>query len=151
MKTVIIYDSMYGNTEKLAKAIAGAFPNGEVEIIRAGESNYVPEDTGLFIIGSPTQGGRPTKPVQDFMDKMSLTSNVNLKVAAFDTRLANKLVVIFGYAADKIANNFKKNGITLIIPPEGFIVKGAKGPLKEGELERAAGWGKELADKMKNV
>ena len=145
MKTIIIYDSMYGSTEKIAKAIAGAFPPGDVQVFRAGETDSIPQDTGLLVIGSPTQGGRQTKPLQDFMDKVLTSPTNNTKFAVFDTRLANKLVVIFGYAAQRIADALKKKGITLILPPERFIVKGAKGPLKEGELERAAAWGKELA------
>ncbi|MFH1087638.1 MAG: hypothetical protein V1737_03530 [Chloroflexota bacterium] len=31
-------------------------------------------------------------------------------------------------------------GGALIAPPQGFFVKGTRGLLKEGELERAAGW-----------
>jgi len=65
-------------------------------------------------------------------------------VTAFDTRLPTRLVGIFGYAAARIADSLKRNGGTLIAPPEGFFVKGKEGPLKEGELERAAGWAKEI-------
>jgi len=65
-------------------------------------------------------------------------------VAAFDTRLTTRLVGIFGYAAARIANSLKRNGGTLIASPEGFFVKGKEGPLKEGELERAARWAKEI-------
>jgi DNA-binding CsgD family transcriptional regulator len=49
-----------------------------------------------------------------------------------------KLVGIFGYAAGKIAGSLKTKGGTLILSPEAFFVKGKEGPLKEGELERAA-------------
>jgi len=37
----------------------------------------------------------------------------------------------------------------LVGTPEGFLVKGKKGPLKEGELERAAGWARSLLELMK--
>ena len=47
---------------------------------------------------------------------------------------------IFGYAAPEIARSLERNGGTLLAPPEGFVVLGMEGPLKEGELERAAGW-----------
>jgi hypothetical protein len=33
-------------------------------------------------------------------------------------------------------------GGNLLAPPEGFVVLGVQGPLKDGELERAAGWAK---------
>jgi len=44
----------------------------------------------------------------------------------------------------RIANHLQKNGGQLAIAPEGFIVKGTKGPLKEGERARAARWAKSL-------
>jgi len=30
------------------------------------------------------------------------------------------------------------------MPPEGFFVNGTEGPMKEGELERAAEWTKQI-------
>ena len=50
----------------------------------------------------------------------------------------------FGYAAKPIADRLQKKGGDLAVPPEGFIVLGAEGPLKEGELERAAEWGRRV-------
>ena len=55
---------------------------------------------------------------------------------------------IFGFAAPRIANSLEKKGVTLLVPPAGFVVKGIKGPLREGELERAAGWAQETAASM---
>ena len=71
------------------------------------------------------------------------------RVAAFDTRISQKWVGIFGYAAGKIARNLKKKGGNLIALPEGFFVEGTQGPLKEGELERAAGWASALVETAK--
>ena len=64
-----------------------------------------------------------------------------MNVATFDTRISAKWVGIFGYAAAKIARNLKKKGGNLILNPEPFYVNGTEGPLKDGELERAAGLG----------
>jgi hypothetical protein len=50
-----------------------------------------------------------------------------------------------GYAAPRIARALEKKGGNLAAPPEGFFVEDKEGPLKAGELERAAGWAKELA------
>ena len=55
------------------------------------------------------------------------------------------LMKMGGYAAPRITNAFKKKGGNLAVTPEGFFVKGKEGPLKEGELERAASWAKEIA------
>jgi len=56
---------------------------------------------------------------------------------------------VFGYAAGRIANNLKKKGGILIASPEGFFVTGGQGPLKEGELERAAAWAKGILESKK--
>jgi len=149
MKALIVYDSVYGNTEKIARAIAEAItPSNEVKILRAGEAN--PSELAsidLLIVGSPTHAGRPTPAIKDLLNKVPELQGVN--VAAFDTRIPTKLVRVFGYAAGRIANNLKKKGGTLIASPEGFFVTGGQGPLKEGELERAAAWAKGILESKK--
>jgi len=151
MKTLIVYDSVYGNTEKIARAIAAALtPSGEVKVLRPGEVNPAElASVDLLIVGSPTQGGRPTPAILDFLNKVSEPAIKGLNVAAFDTRFSTRLVGIFGYAAGKIAETLKRKGGTLILPPQPFFVKSRQGPLKEGELERAAGWAKGLLESKK--
>ena len=144
IEVLILYDSVYGNTEEIAKAIGSAI-TGDVKVLRVGEVNPSElEAIDLLIVGSPTQGGRPTKAIQDFLDKFSGPSMKGIKVAAFDTRFSTRVVAIFGYAAGRIAGGLKRKGAILAAPPEGFFVKGTEGPLKEGELERAAVWAKEV-------
>ena len=149
MKSLIVYDSIYGNTEKIARAVADAIaPSGEVKVVQAGEANPPElESTDLLIVGSPTHGGRPTPPVQDFLNKVPKLQGIN--VAAFDTRSQSKFARVFGNAAGRIARNLEKKGGTLVASPEGFFVTGSKGPLKEGELERAAGWAKGMLESKK--
>ncbi|MDO9333237.1 MAG: flavodoxin family protein [Dehalococcoidales bacterium] len=149
MKALVIYDSLYGNTEKIAKAIGGAI-TGEVKVLPVGQANPAElKSLDLLIVGSPTQGGRATKAMQAFLDIIPDTSLKGINVAAFDTRYTSKFAVIFGYAAGRIAGNLKAKGGTLVAPPEGFFVTGNKGPLKEGELERAAGWARGIAESKK--
>jgi flavodoxin I len=151
VKAVIVYDSVYGNTEKIARAIAEAItPSGEVKVLRSGEAN--PSELAsinLLIVGSPTHGGRPTPAVQDFLNKLTQSSLKDINVAAFDTRTPSKFVRVFGNAAGRIAGRLTKKGGVLIASPEGFFVTGTKGPLKEGELERAAGWAKRILESKK--
>jgi flavodoxin len=144
METLIVFDSTYGNTEKIAKAIYDAI-TGEVKVIRAGIANPAEiEKIDLLIVGSPTYGGRPTPAVQGYLDGISESALKGMKVAAFDTRYSTRMIKIFGFAADRISDSLKVKGATIVSSPMGFFVKGKKGPLKEGELERAAGWAKEL-------
>lgn len=140
MKALVVYDSLYGNTEKIALAIGKAL-DGDTKVIRVSEAN--PLELGvldLLIIGSPTQGGRPTKSIQDFLSKIPQDALKNVRVTSFDTRISTKLVGIFGYAAGRILESLKAKKGQLTAFPQGFFVKGSKGPLKEGELERAASW-----------
>jgi len=151
MKALIVYDSVYGNTEKIARAIAEAItPSGEVKVLRASEANSSElASIDLLIVGSPTHGGRPTPAVQDLLNKVTQPSLKGINVAVFDTRMSTKLVRVFGYAAGRIAGHLKRKGGTLTASPEGFFVKGGKGPLKEGELERAADWAKGILESTK--
>lgn len=151
MKVLIVYDSVYGNTEKIARAVAGAItPFGEVKVLRVGEAN-LPElgSIDLLIVGSPTQGGKPTPAVQEFLSKIPANALKNINVASFDTRVKMFVAKLFGYAAGRIADSLKDKGGNLVAPPEGFIVKGNEGPLKEGELERAADWAKGILQSKK--
>lgn len=137
MKALIVYDSNYGHTEQIAHAMGHAL---DAQVLHAGDVN--PKDLSSFdlvIVGSPTHGGFPTEGIHDLAKTASAFDGIN--VAAFDTRTKR---TIFGYAAPKIAKNLEKNGGTLLAPPEGFFVLGKKGPLKEGELARAADWAKGL-------
>ena len=144
MKTLLVYDSQFGNTEQVAKAI-GAAIDADVRTLRAASAN--PADLkgiDLLIVGSPTQGGSSTPAMREFLTKIPDAGLKGIKVAVFDTRMTTKLVGIFGYAAKRIAGSLKDRGGTLVARPEGFFVKASKGPLKEGELERAAAWANDL-------
>ncbi|HZX10269.1 MAG TPA: flavodoxin family protein [Acidobacteriota bacterium] len=152
MKILIIYDSMYGNTEKVARAMGEAV-TGDVKVIPAGEaSSSDVESIDLLIVGSPTQGFRATQAVQTFIEGIPKSFLKGMKVASFDTRMPESdvgrglrfIMRLGGYAAPRIAKALNKKGAKLVVPPEGFLVKDKEGPLKEGELERAAAWAKGL-------
>ena len=157
MKVLIIYDSFFSNTEQIAQAIGNALgAQGNVGIFRV--SNVKPEQlTGLtlLIVGSPTRGFRPTPAINNLLKSVPKNGLKGVKVAAFDTRLTMEeiesspfilriLVNIFGYAAKPISDRLKKKGGELTIAPEGFYVEETEGPLKKGELERAADWAKKI-------
>jgi flavodoxin I len=149
MKVLVIYDSLHGNTGKIGRAIAGALGEN-IQAVRVDEVK--PEELSsydLLFIGSPTQGGRYTVPMKEFLEKIPDGALKNISVAAFDTRAKAKWVKIFGYAAGRIGEELEAKGGNLIAPPEPFYVKGTKGPLVEGELERAAAWGKSMAAGVK--
>ena len=155
MNILIVYETFYGNTEKVAQAIAEALKgHGDVRVMRAAEAKAEQiSGVDLLIVGSPTRAFRPCPATKAFLAAIPAVALQGVKVAAFDTRTAMDETVpgilrfmarIFGYAAQPIAASLVKKGGTLVGSPEGFFVKGSEGPLLEGELARAAEWAKTL-------
>lgn len=147
MKHLIVYDSQYGNTKKIAVAITNSLP--QAKALQASEASQKDlQDVRTLVVGSPTQGGRPTKAIQDFIDQIPKGSLKGIKVAAFDTgfkpenlNFALKLLVkTIGYASPKIAQILESKGGTLLLPAKTFIVTGKEGPLAKGEIELASRW-----------
>lgn len=155
MKAIVIYDSQFGNTEKIARAIHEALAaRGESTLIRAADvTDAALTGCDLVIVGSPTQRFHATEPVAHFLEGRALSG---MRAAAFDTRLdmaevdsrvlrmAVKVAGDNAWAATRIADQLKKAGATLATEPEGFIVEDTEGPLRDGELERAAAWAAQL-------
>ena len=161
MKALILYDSEFGNTEKVALAIhaaLGALEGVSVHAVRAGDARPDQfEGLNLLIAGAPTQRFRTTPAMDSLLKSLPAGSLKGVRVAAFDTRLTMEeinqtpvlafFVKLFGpnaYAARFIANQLKKKGGQWTGSQEGFYVEGMKGPLVSGELERAVGWGKQI-------
>jgi flavodoxin I len=142
MKILVVYDTFYGNTEKIARAVAAAVAAPDtVNVVRASEaSDRDLEGIGLLFVGSPTQGGRATKAVQAFLEQIPSGALKGVRVAVFDTRLKAVLARMFGYAAGRIEKAVAGKGANLISPSGLFIVKGSKGPLVQGEEDRAKEW-----------
>jgi flavodoxin len=155
MKALVVYDSVFGNTEKVAQAMGQALGSqAEVQTLRVGDVK--PEHlAGLdaLIVGSPTRAFSPTAAIKNWLKSLPPNSLKGVKVAAFDTRIALSdvnsslltfMVKLFGYAAKPIGDRLAKKGGDLVLSPEGFFVKDSEGPLKDGELERAADWVKQI-------
>ncbi len=147
MKTLVVYDSVYGNTEIIAQAIGAAIP-GEVQVRRVGQVHAGELETvDLLIIGSPTHGSLPTEAIQGLVERIGSPAREGAKLATFDTRLTWGFLRRWGFAASKIADTLQEKGWTLAGAPEGFFVRGLKaGPLKRGEVERASIWAKGIVE-----
>jgi flavodoxin len=145
MKALVIYDSYFGNTEKVAKVIAAELETVPVNVKEF--KNTQLEDLELLIVGSPTRAFNPSVNIKSFLNKLSNLDGI--KVGAFDTRLeAEKapskilrfLVKIFGYAAEPILKKLDRRGGEKVLEPIGFYVDDTEGPLREGEIEKAKEW-----------
>lgn len=144
MRTLVVYDSVYGNTERIAEAIAAALA---CDARRAGDTN--PAQLGaldLLVVGSPTQGGRPTPAIRELLAAAPAGVLTHTVAAAFDTRIVPRRVAsrlflnVLGYAAGRIGAALRRKGARLAGEPEGFIVEGKEGPLRAGEEDRAVEW-----------
>jgi len=155
MKALVLYDSYFGNTEKIAHAIGSSLaPSYEVDVARvSGLQPAQLQGVQLLVLGAPTRAFQPSEAAKAFLKNLGPQALKGVKVAAFDTRVditkvnsavLTFLVKLFGYAAEPIARGLKKKGGVLIGTPEGFFVKDKEGPLEEGELDRAAAWAKQL-------
>ena len=154
MQTLIVYDSYFGNTEKVAQQIGKSLGSPkEAEVCRVKEAAQQKlKGLKILVVGSPTRAFSPSPAIKKFLKSIPKDSLMGIRVAAFDTRISEEevdskilsfLVKLFGYAAQPILQKLvKKGGEPAPVSPEGFIVKDTEGPLKEGELKRAADWGK---------
>jgi flavodoxin len=150
---LVVYDSAYGNTARVADAIrAGLANNATAHVIADLDPRCLPR-TDLLVVGSPTQGGKPTVAMQTWLERIPPTVLGRIGFAAFDTRLETHsynvalrlLIGMIGFAAPRIARTLIAKGARQLAAPEGFIVTGREGPLAAGEKERATAWAASLA------
>jgi flavodoxin I len=147
-KKLVVYDSVFGNTEKIAEAIGEAL--GDALVINVSKVTKEDlENMNILLVGSPTRAFRPTPATMTFIKGLEPNALFGVKAAAFDTRIPfdqaesgflKFLIKLFGYAETKIAKALTKAGGELALPSEGFGVSGTEGPLVDGELERAQDW-----------
>ncbi len=156
MRIAIVYDSVFGNTGKVAEAIAAAFdPSHEVRLLPVRQArNLDCTAVDLLIVGSPTRGFRPTPDMAEFVGGLEGRDAPGCRAAAFDTRMDPEqihpaplrwVINAGGYAAERLQRDLKGQGFSEAGTSAGFLVTGTEGPLVEGELDRAATWARALA------
>ncbi len=155
---VLVYDSLFGNTAQIGDTMADevktiGFDVREMNVNEADFELLVKAE--YMLIGSPTQAFSASKPMLEFLGKVTSESVNNKKVIVFDTRIdidtikskfLRWLVNRGGYATATISRILKKKGAK-IVSCEGFLVADKEGPLLEGERERAAQWIRSIIQK----
>jgi hypothetical protein len=168
MKFVVVYESMFGNTETIAQAIAAGL--GEAGEVTLGTVDVLsPEevrDATLLVAGGPTHAHGMARPhahetiagersyrrygpvlpgresLRGWIERLTVAP---ARAAAFDTRF-DKPMWITGSAAKKIAARLTRKGYSVLEARSSFVTA-TGGPLAEGERERALEWGRELGTK----
>jgi len=147
MRTLIIYYSLFGNTEQIARTIADVLKEaGPVQMTSPAEARDSDlAETDLLVVGSPTHNhGLPTE-LAPFLDSIVRGSLSGLRATAFDTR-NHQAKWLTGSAASKIAHQLRRAGCDIVLPPESFFITGREGPLENYEIERAIDWARQIME-----
>jgi hypothetical protein len=171
MKALVIFESMYGNTRDVADAIGEGLRSStwEVDVVEVGDApTLISSGVDLLIVGGPTHQfglSRPssrqsaangattpivsrTSGVREWMDKAEI-GHLGIASAAFDTLLLTpRFLRYFGRASRKIDKRLARLGCHPVVSPESFWVTGGKGPLADGEVDRAHTWGQHLGTRV---
>ena len=163
MRGFVVYESLFGNTARIAKAVAaGMREHLDVELHSVAERLW-PEDTDLVVMGGPThafsmsrvltredavkQGANADSTIglREWLDE--LPEGNDTLFAAFDTRveMVRRLPGSAAKAAAKIA---RKRGYQPLTGSQSFYVRDTPGPLLDGEVQRAEVWGTQLAESL---
>lgn len=145
MRSLVIFDSNFGNTKKIAEVIAETLGTNAV-LVSDVKGDYL-SGINLLVVGSPINAWRPTAKIRTFLSALKPAQLKKISVATFDTRVK---MFISGNAAKKIAKALTESGGELITPPLGFYVKDNEGPLLDGEIEKAKSWAAHLKTINKN-
>ncbi len=149
MESLVVYDTEFGNTKKVAEAVAdGLRTYGPVRLL--GLDKIPPQDLGqvdLLFVGGPTHGHGMSARIRQFVDALETRSATSMLAATFDTRFRMP-AVISGSAAKTIARRLRRAGVRVFAPPESFFVSRGVPELEESETERAAAWATSVADRV---
>jgi hypothetical protein len=166
VRALVVYESMFGNTEAVAGAVAhglqlGGVDTGLVEV-RSAPRTLSPE-LDLVVVGGPTHAFSLSRPstredavrkgappqratlgVREWLGSCRSDRVPALQLAAFDTRVTT-VRWLPRSAASAAARLARRRGFRVTAPPVSFLVDDVSGPLVDGELEEATAWGRQLA------
>jgi flavodoxin len=149
MNILILYDSKFGNTEKLAVAMQGAVANEHRVSSRAVVG--APTDASgydLVLVGGPTHAHGASQPLKDALKQLPSGSLRGVPVAVFDTRFRMPRALT-GSAAGVAAKLLKKAGAEIVDSPQSFFVTRGNPPeLDPGEDVRAGTWAHDVAARV---
>jgi menaquinone-dependent protoporphyrinogen IX oxidase len=152
MKGIVVYDTSYGNTKTIAETIAETlkWSGIEVDLFDVKDVKKLStKDYNFLVLGSPTRFGTMSFAIRFFLGKVKSEEWMNKPFAAFDTENPENMEKKEWSAAEKIAERLREKKMNQLLPVLKAAVIGQKGPLKEGEIERAKDYAKRLAVELK--
>jgi len=157
MKGILVYDTSYGNTKKIAETIAETLKESgiEVDLFDVKDVKKLSsKDYSFLVLGSPTKFGTMSFAIRFFLGKVKSEEWVNKPFAAFDTENPENIEKARvekkeWSAAEKIAEKLREKKMNQLLPVLKAAVLGQKGPLVEGEIERTKEYANRLAIELK--
>lgn len=167
MKALVVYESMFGNTGRIARSVGDGLATvmeTEVRDVRRGEP--LPDNADLIVLGAPThafslsrpstradamrQGAPSQDPTVGLREWIAEQTLAGRTIAVFDSRAA-KARHLPGSAARSAVRLLRRRGVSQPLGVASFYVGDVAGPLLPGELDRAAAWGRLLAGRMQDA
>jgi flavodoxin len=168
MKSLVVYESMFGNSEQVARAIAEgleAFGPVTVRDVATAFAGAIPHGVDLLVVGGPThafsmsrrstredairQGagqGLAARGLREWIEGVNPDLK-GLPFVTFDTRVS-RVRRLPGSAGRSAARHLRRHHGRMIAPPESFFVNDVPGPLDVHELDRARTWARQVADAL---
>jgi len=159
MDAAVVYESAWGNTRDVARAVAeGMSDRLRVELLDVGSAPPPHAlEVEFLVVGGPTHALGMSRPRtrQDAEQRggrhlplgirewLAGSAPLHVRAATFDTHVRHPDVP--GHAGRKAGKVLRRLGAELVAAPESFYVEDVDGPLLPGELDRARAWGAELA------
>ena len=161
MRALVVYESLWGNTAQVARAIGTRLSaQADVEILDSDAAPRSVEGYDLLVVGGPTHAfsmtrastrsdavttrsapHEPTRGIREWLNELDRPAT-QIPAVAFDTRVAKPRLP--GSAAKAARHELRSLGFETSVKQQTFHVHGYEGPLADGELDRAAEWADEV-------
>lgn len=157
MRALVVYESLWGNTEKVARAVAEMLADvGTVDVVDSDAAPTSVDGYDLVVVGGPTHAfsmtrastradavkshAAPNEPVRGIREWLNVLSRPGTAIlaVAFDTRVDKPRLP--GSAAQSAKHELRSLGFDTAVKQKTFRVHGYEGPLLDGELDRARTW-----------
>jgi len=173
MRALVIHESLYGNTRRVAQEVAAGLGGGRPDVdVRCLSAARVAREPGvlagadLLVLGCPTHAwnmsstrSRSAQLAKDAAEEPDRRHDEDADGPGLHEVIAllphegmriaafdTRMQTRFsGSAAKRIARCVRAAGAVVVGSPTGFVVAGFHGPLVAGEVERARAWGSALA------
>ena len=151
MKTLVLFESAYGNTERIAREIAQHLEKiGAVTLLHATEaSSAAIDEYDLLVIGSPTQYRKASPTMSGWLEGLPYKGLSGYAIAVYDTRYRQP-IWRSGSAGRRLGKQVRKSGGVVLLEPESYFVSSGAGELLPGEIERVSTWVENLYQAYQN-